>query len=391
MKAHMVIVGVGIGTNAGREILSGVFSFIDRGRAWRPKLVQSVNELNPAALAAMEAGGVDGYLLSFGNEGEPRDFLNRSSKPLVLIGTQRAGFYERAAPTSFVWNDNAAIGAAGARHFASLGTFNSYGFVHVLRHEPYSDARGRGFAAELQRLGRQAPSEYRPIEEIDAAARQAALVEWLKELAKPAAVMVDGDGMALNVLEAAACGGIKIPGQMMVVSVNNDELLVAHSSPPLTSIQPGHYEMGFKAAAELERLMSARRKIAGHTVNVPPQRVVERESTRKAKPAAMLVKRAKEYIRRRSQMGVTAAEVVKFLGCSRELVDLRFREIEGQTLCAAIEGHRLGDVKRLLRTTRRPIATIARQCGFKSASHLSHLFRLRVGVTPCFWRETTSP
>jgi AraC-like DNA-binding protein len=85
-------------------------------------------------------------------------------------------------------------------------------------------------------------------------------------------------------------------------------------------------------------------------------------------------------------MGITASDVTAYLGCSRELVDLRFRETEGITLREAIENFRLNEVKRLLKSTNRPISTIARQCGFKSASHLSHLFKHRTGMTPGEWK-----
>lgn len=404
MKTHTVIVGIGIASKAGRDLLSGVFSYIENGCAWRPKLVQSERELSAASLSAMEADGVDGYLLSFGNTGEPRDFLMRSSKPLVLIGTEREGFFGRTAPTAFVWNDNAAIGALGARHLASLGTFNSYGFVHSLTTQ-CSSARAGGFFEVLKRAKRGSMTEFHPSSATTSDERMAALADWLDAMPKPAAVMAAGDYIALRVLAAAERRGIKVPGQLMVVGVDNDELLVSHSSPPLTSIQPGHFEMGFKAAAELERLMASkcrsagfhpsrsRRHMAAHVTTVPPQRIVERESTRSAPPAAMLVTRAKAFIKQNMGLGITASDVVAHLGCSRELADLRFREIEGRTVRATIEEFKLAEIRRLLKSTCRPVATIARQCGFKSASHLNHLFKRRNGVSPRDWRleQTTNP
>ena len=112
--------------------------------------MQTESELTAASLKAMEADGVGGYLLSFGNTGEPRDFLMDSAKPLVLMGTKREGFFDRKAPTAFVWNDNTAIGALGAHHLAALGTFNSYGFVHSTN-TLCSEDRFRGFADTLNK------------------------------------------------------------------------------------------------------------------------------------------------------------------------------------------------------------------------------------------------
>lgn len=386
MIPRTVIICINIAKKTGREILSGVFSYIENGcKNWRPKLVQTAEELTSASLAAMESGGVDGYLLSFGNTGEPRDFLMRSSKPLVLIGTEREGFLGRSAPTAFVWNDNAAIGALGAKHIVSLGLFNSYGFVHSTN-TLCSDMRCHGFVETLRHAGRGNVEEFRPDDATSPEELKKALVNWLTDLPKPAAVMAARDASALQILEAADCGGIKVPGQLMVVGVDNDELLVTHSSPPLTSVQPGHFEMGFKAAEELERLMLARRRTRERTTTIPPQRIVARESTRATPPATKLVERAWNYIRQKAGVGISAADVTTHLGCSRELVDLRFRELEGCTLRAALEGYRLNKVKRLLRTTSRPVSAIAKQCGFKSVGSLSHLFRRRVGISPRDWR-----
>ena len=387
MKTHTVIVGINIGSAAGREILSGVFGYIDKGYSWRPKLVQLESELTSESLATMEAEGVDGYLLSFGDTGEVQKILFRSSRPLVLIGTQREAFYGRAAPTAFVWNDNESIGAAGARHLLSLGVLNSYAFVHSRPQEPSSMARLKGFEKTMHHAGRTMRPSFIPASQWGSASCEEDLSKWLRELPTPAAVMAASDRTAMHVLEAAARCGIKIPSQLMVVSVDNDELLVSHSSPPLSSVQPGHYEMGFKAAAELERLMSAPWRGRIRETVVQPALVAERESTKSVPPAVMLVQRAKRYIRQKLALGISAADVVSYLGCSRELADLRFREIEGKTLCATIEDFRMAEAKRLLQTTVRSVAVISRQCGFKSPSHFCSLFRLRNGMSPSAWRE----
>ena len=385
-EKHTVIIGIGIASQAGRDVLSGVFSYIERGVAWKPRLIQTESELTNASLKAIEEDGVDGYLLSFGNTGEPRDFLINSRKPLVLIGTKREGFFNRNAPTAFVWNDNYAIGSLGAHHFAILGTFNSYGFVHSTN-TLCSEPRFRGFADTLSKSRQCILQEFHQDITKSSEDQMIKLEEWIINLPKPAAVMTAADSIALQVLSAAERKGVKIPGQLMVIGVDNDELLVSHSSPPLTSIHPGHFEMGFKAAAELDRLMSAKQKCSVNSTNIQPLRIVERESTKNVKPAALLVSRAKRFINQKYASGITAQDVTKHLGCSRELIDLRFREIEGITLKAELENCRLTEVKRLLKTTSRPISTIAKQCGFKSTSHLTHLFSLRNGLSPLAWRN----
>ena len=192
----------------------------------------------------------------------------------------------------------------------------------------------------------------------------------------------------MHVLAAAEQAGLDVPRQVAVLGVDNDELLTTHCTPPLTSIQPGHFEIGFKAAAELERLMSARRSPSGRSMSVSPSRIVERESTRPTAPGAALVERAKKFILQNMALGITTTDVVAHLGCSRNLADLRYKEIEGMTIRTAIEKIRMDEVRRLLKSTQRPMTAIAKQCGFRSPCHLAHLFRQRFGVSMGRWRES---
>ena len=390
MKSHVrnVLATIRIDTSPGRDVLSGVFSFIENGHPWKLKLVQEPVSFTPDTIREAETGGMDGYILSFGGVGETADCLCHSHIPAVFIGTQLQDLKGRNAPTSFVWNDNAAIGAAGAKYLATLGTFNSYAFVHSRNNGGYSEARRTSFAATLRKIGRTVFPTFKIIHPEGSYEDIVAMSEWLTSLPKPAAVMAASDRRALHVLAAADRAKLKIPGQVALIGVDNDEMLVSHSVPPLTSVQPGHFEMGFKAAAELERLMSGRRTASMHVVHIPPNRIVERESTSGVKPAAMLLERAKKFIRQRSSLGITVADVVAHLGCSRELADLRFKEIKGHTVRAEIEAYRMSEVKHLLKSTRRPVKAIAAQCGFKSACHLSHLFRHRFGCSIREWRKT---
>ena len=66
---------------------------------------------------------------------------------------------------------------------------------------------------------------------------------------------------------------------------------------------------------------------------------------------------------------------------------MRFGELRGETIRAALEKERLNRVKHLLRATTRSIAGIARETGFSSAARLSHLFRQRTGLSPLRWRK----
>lgn len=393
MKPYIVWSTVTIEKHSGRDILSGIFSFVEAGHPWRFHLVQQPDGFTAESVKAAEKEGVDGFLLTFYGDNSAFEALKQSTCPIVFTCPTIADFRTRSVPTAFVWNDNDAIGDMGANYLSGLGKFRSYGFVHshwALGRlvSDYSKERLRGFAKTLRNGSVASTKVFMASHDQGSQEDITELAAWLGKFPKPMAVMVASDWRAMHVLAAAERAGLDVPRQIAVLGVDNDELLTTHCAPPLTSIQPGHFEIGFKAAAELERLMSARRTPVGRSMNVPPSRIVERESTRPTKPSAALVERAKKFIRQNMALGITTTDVVAHLGCSRNLADLRYKEIEGMTIRAAIEQIRLDEVRRLLKSTRRSMTAIAKQCGFRSPCHLAHLFRQRYGISMRNWRET---
>ena len=107
-------------------------------------------------------------------------------------------------------------------------------------------------------------------------------------------------------------------------------------------------------------------------------------------PATLLVRRGLAYIRAHAAEGVRPDDVAAHLGVSRRLAELRFSQICGQTIRHAIENERLDRAKRMLRGASPSLTRIAAALGFRSASHLSHLFKKRFKLSPRAWRQTRS-
>ena len=75
---------------------------------------------------------------------------------------------------------------------------------------------------------------------------------------------------------------------------------------------------------------------------------------------------------------------------SRRLVEVRYRAATGETIREAIESVRMDKLKRLLVSTRRPIAVLAAECGFRNSNSLSHRFKNLVGLSIREWRKAHS-
>ena len=209
----------------------------------------------------------------------------------------------------------------------------------------------------------------------------AAIADWIAALPKPAAVMAGADWRAMHVLSACERAHVLVPDAVALLGVDNDEFLCAHASPPLSSVLPGHVEMGRRAAEEMGRIAAGKVGGRNKTVSIHPKTVIERESTRMRAPSAILVDRAKRFIHANALQGINVGDVVRHLKVSRRLAEIRYRAATGETIRESIESVRMDKLKRLLVSTRRPIAVLAAECGFRDANSLSHHFHHRFGVS----------
>lgn len=376
-----------------REILAGVFNYMKTGANWNLQILTGLTPFSPTTVRQLETAGCDGLIVALPLGEKVRKAVLNSSLPVVFAGIDNPDLADREkAPTATVLLDDMRIGAAGAQFFLSLGRFRSHAFVQADKHSRFSQKRAKGFCQAIRARGETAAVFDEDVSE-ESPRELHSLTNWLARLPKPAAVMAATDRRATAVLRAAAAARIPVPDQLAVLGVDNDTILAPHATPPLSSIQPDHLKLGFTAAARLDRMLTSgnRRRTAARTNVIRTYAIIERDSTAHIVPSASLVERARRFIADNALLGATASDVVRHLGCSRNLADLRYRELEGKTIRAALEDFRLDEVKRLLRTTDRPIGKIASACGYSSANRLAHVFQRRTGQSMRDYRARNAP
>lgn len=381
-----ILAAVRISKASGRDMLSGMFRFIEQNPSWQLHLVQYDSDFTADAVRRAPDEGFDGIVVTSPGAKGYIDALAETPLPVVLVSVHASKVESRRPPTVFIGNDNCALGHLAATLFLKNGNYAAYAYVPKTD-EDWCAERGESFVAALAQSGRECSSfaskanPEAPVEDADG------LVRFLSGLAKPAAVYAASDECALKVLAAAHAAGIKMPEQMALIGTDNDEFLVRHSNPPITSILPGHFKMGLRAMTEMKKLLSGRRG-SRKPIYIPPVSIIERTSTKPALPAAALVKRAKAYIASHGCERIEVADIVGHLGVSRRLAELRFRQMEGVSLRRAIEKHRLEEAKRLLSRTGLSVTAIAERVGFSGQNRLSHVFKARFGVAPELWRTS---
>ena len=363
---------------------------MNRKTDWLMTIIQ-VQEHAPDELLSLLANSTCDAVISSEMEiPEVADFLERSEKPLVVIGTRASCIPTRTRNVTFVSYDEDAIGRAGAKFLMSLGKFASYGFVHYTE-APYahlSFLRERGFRRTLVAAGLDCTSFGEPGEE--PAVDLCRMEDWLLALPKPAAVFVGCDKRAIEVLSVCHQLKLRVPGEISILSVDNDEILCNSTSPKLTSINTSIGKGGalaVDALIEMFRHPSDTPKFVRFSSTPDP---VRRESCSRLPPGQDLARRAMAFISANASRSIGVQDVVASLHVSRRLADLRFRQYYRKSILEAITNARLAVVRAALLHTRETIDCIAAKCGFTNANYLKILFKRHMGMTMGEFRRTAA-
>jgi LacI family transcriptional regulator len=391
--AQNVLIALKMSGIAGQDKLAGIFDYLNEtygdGSPWHIRLVRTRAELTPELMDAALRGGTDGVILSIPQADDAAARLARITTPAVVMDL-------RLPPRKnlvFIRNSPEAIGRAAADHLVSMGICRSYAFVHTPVSMEWSSDRARSFSEALRDRGLWCEAFG-----ADGKGSSDELERFLRKLPKPAGVFTANDDRGLEVLEAAARLHLRVPKDLAVLGINNDTLICEHCHPKLSSIEPDYAREGYLAAQALDRMMSRtggrQTQAEDATLFVGVRQLVRRASTADVSHAGKLVQKTLVYIERNALRGIGVEDVVGHLGCSRRLADLRFRELQGTSILAAIIDRRLDAVKRRLMETGDPISAISSDCGFSNANYLKNLFRKRTGLTMRAWRDqmrTRSP
>ena len=211
------------------------------------------------------------------------------------------------------------------------------------------------------------------------------LGHWLAALPKPCGLLAANDRTAAQVLSVAAHEGIKVPDELSVLGIDDDEDFCESTTPPLSSIRCDFYGGGVRAGEMIGTLL-ANRLNQELTDSYGAVRLTIRQSTRRLLKYAPSIRLALEMIRLRATEGITAADVIPLIGGSRRSAERKFRATVGRSILEEILNVRFEKVKELLATPT-PLKTVALQAGFSSSNNLQRLFKARFGTTLSDYRR----
>ena len=282
--------------------------------------------------------------------------------------------------------DYLGTGRMAARFFIDRG-FRNFGFFGM-NDVCWSDERCEGFRREVEAAGFGGNFYSYRMQEIDMVwyYQRNRLREWLQTVPKPIAIMACDDNQGSNLIEACHGAGIKIPSEVSVIGVDNDEALCSLGSTTLTSIQIDIEEGGRQTAALVERLVSDP-KAPAEDVVLRPVKIVDRMSTAAFATADQQILKALLFIHKNALKKISVSDVMAEAALSRRLLERRFKIVTGKTLYEYITDQKLKYFAEQLADTDEQVINIALSMGENDTKSISRRFKQLYGCTPVEWRE----
>ena len=282
--------------------------------------------------------------------------------------------------------DYIGTGRMAARFFIDRG-FRNYGFFGF-NDVCWSDERCEGFRREIEEAGFGDSFYAYRMQEIDMVwyYQRNRLREWLQTVPKPIAILACDDNQGTNLIEACHGIGIKIPEEVSVIGVDNDESLCSLGSTTLTSIQIDIEEGGRQTGALVERLVADPTAPAEDVV-LKPVKIVGRLSTAAFATTDQQILNALLYIHKNALKKISVTDVMAEAALSRRLLERRFKSVTGKTLYEYITDQKLKYFAEQLSDTDEQVINIALSMGENDTKSISRRFKQLYGCTPVEWRE----
>jgi len=383
-----VVVALRMAGIAGQDKLNGVFEYLSAGHRWQLVIYRTRHEFTAETVRRELERGIDGFIVGIPGTDDALAVLAAADVPTVVMNVVGGGIERRKDGIAFVKSDSAAVGREAAQTLLRQGVYRSYAYAGYRADEDWSRYRGTAFRDTLAAagfVGRMFDiTHYK-----DKVEDKATLIKWLGELPKPCGILAACDDRAFELVDVCREAGIKVPAEVGVLGVNNDPILCENAEPKLSSVQPDFIAEGRVAAELLETMMSGGGIPARKRVSLVGIRaVVHRESTVPQSDAGKFVQKVMAYISKEALKGIGVDAVARRFKVSRSLLELRFGELQRESVYEAMLRIRLDEVKRRLRLTDEPIASITAACGWSNPTPPKALFRRRFGMSMREYRKS---
>ncbi|MBN2023665.1 MAG: XylR family transcriptional regulator [Pirellulales bacterium] len=373
-----------MGQDAGfhRQVLLGIRAYASNRRDWQFHNAP----LDSSTLRPLREWNPHGIIAHLAERRTARSVL-RLGKPVVDTA---CAIPDLRVPTVDV--DHESVGRMAAEYFLGLG-HRHFGFHGGLVH--HAKMRLASFRDALAKAGCDVSAchvEYVP--RLPAGVSWKSVNRrvrgWLRRLPTPVAILADHDAAARDLADACARLGLRVPDDVAILGVDNDELECQLAFPPLSSVAIPTERIGYEAARLLDRML------AGHApprqpMFLPPLRVVARQSTDTLAVDDEVVAGALRYIQNHLADPIRVGAIAEAMVVRRRVLEKRFRALLGRSVLSEIHRQRIEQTKELLLNTDLSVSQIDRRAGFSSPQRLASVFRKVAGASPGEYRRQARP
>lgn len=274
------------------------------------------------------------------------------------------------------------FGAYAGKFFVDR-SFENYAYIGM-KGILWSMSRGDGYSDYVKSFNKKT-FEYH-VGDFQAEIRD--IAAWLHALPKPVAIFTCNDFLARKVTELCLMEHIRIPNDISLLGVDNDEFMCNISFPTISSLRLNFEKQGYELAEILFQMVNEK-KVWPARIAVEAVTIVERMSTKHKTISNPYIRNIVDFIENNYTSEIDVRKLVSFIPLSRRAIEIKFKEeMFPYTIKSYIAKLRLDSFCHLLETTDLPIQEIAEKSGFIDSSNYSTVFKKYKGLTPSEYRKS---
>lgn len=284
-------------------------------------------------------------------------------------------------------------GRTGAEYFINKG-FHNFAYLGM-EDVVWSDERLEGFRqAVLESDKSYTFSEFKlPQPYIWQNLDMTELSTWIKSLPKPVAIMACDDNQAFLVVEVSRNLALteketrlRIPDDVAVLGVDNDESICNLSYPNLSSINQEVEKGGYELARYIDTCLK-NPDAPQKNIVVPIGNVISRQSSDIFVNDDPSIAKVLRYIHENIATKISVNDIVSEVPLSRRLLESRFKKEMGTSIYDYIIRIRIEKIAELLRDGK-TVSEAAFELGLTDIKNVSRSFKRLMGCTPSEYRDS---
>jgi LacI family transcriptional regulator len=384
IKKTRILLFMGTERKVGRDILTGIVKYADIHGPWQfysplPFYVAPLTK--KAMIEDIIEWKPNGAILIEHEKKYPFEEILKLAIPTIVTYASRPN--NPHYPT--LSTDNETVGNMGAAYFMEHG-FRNYAFCGY-KDMPWSKERLESFSRKVKSCGHH--FDYYEFggfrKHLSWEKEHDALKKWLLALDKPVGLMACNDDYARDILTACQSVGIRIPDEIAILGVDNEELTCRICTPPLSSVNIDFERLGYDTAELMDSLLHGE-PMKGQNLKAKPTHIEIRASSDIIAIEDIHLATAIRFIRENALKSIQVQDVAEAACISRRSLEIRFQKWIGHTIHRELLRVRVNKLAEMMLTSNLPLSKILYKQGFTD-KHVARWFKTELGMTPSEFRE----